>query len=89
MEEQPEYCWKDVGSIPTTSAVGWDGYDRFRTSSAIIFLKNRSHTAIKLFDYSRKGAASLVGWGIVCIFFIFSIDNELITVEKKIDFSKK
>ena len=25
MEEQSAYCWKDVGSTPTTSAVGWDG----------------------------------------------------------------
>ena len=31
MEEQPAYSWKDVGSIPTTSAVGRDGYNRFRT----------------------------------------------------------
>lgn len=69
--------------------VGWSiiGQDYFRY---MFPEKSVAYSNSKL-EFSRKGAASLVGWGYcmyVCIFFIFSIDNELITVEKKIDFSK-
>ena len=53
MEEQPAYCWKDVGSIPTTSAVGWEGLKWSEKSVA--------YSNSKL-EFSRKGATSLVGW---------------------------
>ena len=51
MEEQPAYCWKDVGSIPTTSAVGWEGLKWSEKSVA--------YSNSKL-EFSRKGAASQV-----------------------------
>ena len=62
MVEQPAYSWEDVGSTPTTSVVGWDGYNRFRTRFRYYIPENRSHTAINNFlKTSRKGAASLAG----------------------------
>ena len=66
MEEQPAYCWKDVGSIPTTSAVGWEGLNG---------LKNRSHTAIQRLNFPER--VRLVLWGgkecsyVVCEHFFF------------------
>ena len=64
MVEQPAYSWEYVGSIPTTSVVGWEGILLVRSSSAIINLKIGRIQQIKSnhFDNSRKGATSPVGW---------------------------
>ena len=56
MEEQPAYCWKDVGSTPTTSAVGRDG------AHIMCFLKNRPHTAIQTTLITPE-RVRLVRWG--------------------------